>query len=540
MTKGRLPTPASRRKAGRSILFAVLSTATLAASDAYPPPRFADPGRVTKLQSAMPEIDQIFRAYATEKKIPGMIWGVVIDGQVAHLGSFGVRDLASQAPVTPDTAFRIASMTKSFTALAVLKLRDDGRLSLEDPVSRWIVEFARMERPTRDTPPLTIRQLLSHSAGFPEDNPWGDQQLSATDAMMDDWLAKGIPFSTPPGTRYEYSNYAFGLLGRVVTKAAGVPYEQYVQTEILSKLRMDGSTFRFDDVPAARRAVGYRLKPDGTYAEEPPLPHGVFGSMGGLLTTATDLGRYVSYHLSAWPARDDEDAGPVRRASMREMAHLWTPSNLTARLVNNKLQVSETGYGFGLRVTSDCRFEHIVAHGGGLPGFGSYMAWLPDYGVGMFAMATLTYSGPSEPISRAWDAMLRTGGLKKRELPPTALQTEMRDHILNLWKRWDDAEAKQIAAVNFFLDASSAERQAEIRALKNEVGECTDAGPVMPENWMRGQFNMTCAKGTVGVFFTLAPTQPPAMQHLSFQKLASPAVRMGAPTGAPAGVFCEP
>ena len=240
---------------------------------------------------------------------------------------------------------------------------------------------------------------------------------------------------------------------------------------------MDGSTFQFADVPAARRAVGYRLKPDGTYAEEPPLPHGVFGAMGGLLTTATDLGKYVAFHLSAWPPRDDEDAGPVRRASVREMAHLWTPANLTARLVNGTLQASETGYGFGLRVTSDCRFEHIVAHGGGLPGFGSYMAWLPDYGVGMFAMATLTYSGPSEPISQAWDAMLKTGGLRKRELPPTTLQTEMRDHILNLWKRWDDAEAKQIAAVNFFLDAPSAQRQAEIRALKNEVGECTDAGP---------------------------------------------------------------
>ena len=319
-------------------LFAVLIGATLAASDAYPPPRFTDPDRVAKLQSAMPEIDRLFRAYATDRKIPGMIWGVVIDGQVAHLGSFGVRDRASQAPVTPDTAFRIASMTKSFTALAVLKLRDDGRLSLEDPVSRWIPEFARMERPTRDTPPLTIRQLLSHSAGFPEDNPWGDQQLSATDAMMDEWLAKGIPFSTPPGTRYEYSNYAFGLLGRVVTKAAGVPYEQYVHTEILSKLHMDGSTFQFADVPAARRAIGYRLKPDGTYAEEPPLPHGVFGAMGGLLTTATDLGKYVAFHLSAWPARDDEDAGPVRRASVREMAHLWTPSNLTARLVNGELQ----------------------------------------------------------------------------------------------------------------------------------------------------------------------------------------------------------
>src|SRR5206468_13081737 len=126
--------------------------------------RFTDPDRMTKLQSAMPEVDRLFRAYATSRKIPGMIWGVVIDSELAHLGSFGVRDRASQAPVAPDTAFRIASMTKSFTALAVLKLRDDGRLSLEDPVSRWIPEFARTERPTRDTPPLTIRQLLSHSA----------------------------------------------------------------------------------------------------------------------------------------------------------------------------------------------------------------------------------------------------------------------------------------------------------------------------------------------------------------------------------------
>jgi hypothetical protein len=134
--------------------------------------------------------------------------------------------------------------------------------------------------------------------------------------------------------------------------------------------------------------------------------------------------------------------------------------------------------------------------------------------------------------------MLATGGLRARELPPTALQNAMRVHILNLWKRWDDTEARQIAAVNFFRDAPAAQRQAEIRALEEEVGECTDAGPVVPENWMRGQFNMTCAKGTVGVFFTLAPTEPPALQHLSFQKLASPAVRMGAPTGAPAGVSC--
>jgi len=140
------------------------ATGALIASDAYPPPRFTDPQRVKKLEAAMPEVDRILRSYATEKKIPGMVWGVVIDGRLAHTGTFGVRDRTSNAPVTAGTAFRIASMTKSFTALAILKLRDEGKLSLEDPVAKWIPEFARMELPTRDTPPLRLRQLLSVAA----------------------------------------------------------------------------------------------------------------------------------------------------------------------------------------------------------------------------------------------------------------------------------------------------------------------------------------------------------------------------------------
>ena len=482
----------------------------------------------------MPEVDRLFQRYAADRKISGMVWGVVIDGKLAHVQSVGVRDRSANTPVTADTVFRIASMTKSFTALAILKLRDDGKLSLEDPVSKWIPEFAKMELPTRDSAPLRVRNLMSHSAGFPEDNPWGDQQLAASDADLTKWLEKGIPFSTAPGTRYEYSNYAFGLLGRIVTKAAGVPYETYVRTQILAKLHMDNSTFEFQQVPANIRATGYRLQPDGTYLAEAPLPHGVFGAMGGLLTTANDLGKYVAFHLAAWPPRDDADNGPVRRASVREMAHLWTPSNLTLKGAN----ATESGYGYGLRVSSDCRFEHIIAHGGGLPGFGSYMAWLPEYGVGMFAMANQTYVGPSEPINQAWDALIKTGALQKRELPASSALTKMHDHIANLWKRWDEAEAKQIAAMNFFLDTPVAQRKSEMQKLKDEVGECRAAGPVIAENWLRGQFNISCAKGTVGVFFTLAPTQPPALQHLEFRKLDSATVRMGAPTGAPAGVSC--
>jgi CubicO group peptidase (beta-lactamase class C family) len=312
-----------------------------------------------------------------------------------------------------------------------------------------------------------------------------------------------------------------------------------VQREILDKLDMPSSTFEFSRVPQDRRAVGYRLRPDGTYLDEPPLPQGAFSSAGGLLTTATDLGNYVAFHLSAWPPRDEAETGPVRRSSLREMSHMWNSSNLSTRRSEGRLEATASGYGYGLRISTDCRFEHIVGHGGGLPGFGSYMAWLPDYGIGIFAMATLTYSGPSKPISRAWDALLKSGGLQKRELPASPMLVQFRNRILDLWTEWDDSKVKGLAAMNLLLDVPPAQRRAETEDLKQEVGQCTGAGPVMPENWLRGQFNLSCERGTVGVFFTLSPTEPPAVQHLAFRKLDASSNRMSAPTGPPAGVSCS-
>ena len=212
---------------------------------------------MTKLESAFPEIDGIFTKFVSDRHIPGMIWGVVIDGRLAHVKATGVSTRVGDLPVTADTVFRIASMTKSFTSLAVLKLRDEGKLSLDDPVSKSIPEFARIEMPTRDAEPIRVRHLLTHGAGFPEDNPWGDQQLGASEADLTAWLKKGIPFSTVPGSEYEYSNYGFALLGRIVSKASGTRYDEYVQTQILAPLKMTGSTL--EPSKGARNAASDRI-----------------------------------------------------------------------------------------------------------------------------------------------------------------------------------------------------------------------------------------------------------------------------------------
>ena len=169
----------------------------------YKPAFFADASRLEKIKAAFPIIDSLYKSYATQNHFPGIAFGLVVDGKLVFTGNQGYTDIAKQIPVTSSSLFRIASMTKSFTAMAILKLRDEGKLNLEDPAYRYIPELKKIKYPTADSPPLTIRHLLTHGAGFPEDNPWGDRQLADTDKDFIDFISKQISFSNPPGIAYE-------------------------------------------------------------------------------------------------------------------------------------------------------------------------------------------------------------------------------------------------------------------------------------------------------------------------------------------------
>src|SRR5262249_42081602 len=153
---------------------------------------FVDAERRAKIAALLPQIETIYKDWQKEAKIPGLAVAVVVDGDTIYAKGFGVREVSTNAPADPDTMFRIASMTKSFTALAILKLRDEGKLRLDDPIGRWVPELSTVAYPTKDSPPITLRHLLSHSAGFPEDNPWGDRQLALSDEAFGALLASGI------------------------------------------------------------------------------------------------------------------------------------------------------------------------------------------------------------------------------------------------------------------------------------------------------------------------------------------------------------
>jgi CubicO group peptidase (beta-lactamase class C family) len=503
-------------------VFLVLAAAARASAQG-PAPAFVDPERSQKLSTAFDGIRARMPEALKQIGAPGLAWGVIIDGKLAASGGVGVHETGG-ASVTPASVFRIASMTKSFTALAILALRDDGKLSLDDEVKKHIPGFAKVALPTRDAPAITIRHLLTHGEGFPEDNPWGDRQLAISEATLDEWLARGLPFSTSPGTEFEYSNYGFALLGRIVTNVSGMPYDRFIRARILEPLGMRETVWDARDVTASRLVHGHRRERDGGTREE-PLAHGAFGAMGGLYTSADDLAKYVAFMLAAWPPRDDDDRGPVRRSSVREMQLGQRPTGLSVTRPSPDARVNATtrAYGYGLGAAEDCTFGHLVSHGGGLPGYGSTMQWLPEYGVGVIVLANVTYAGAGQVGRQILDMLSATGGLEPRQWPASQPLIETRERITSLLNGWSDAGMDALAADNLLLDRSRDLRRQDFARLHEVAGACRIDGDIVAENWLRGRFDLACDRRPLRVTFTLAPTVPPRVQYLSVTENIPPA-----------------
>ena len=183
-------------------------------------------------------IDRTMENYRLDAHIPGMVWGIVQDGRLVHVKGAGVQDIDAKRPVTADTLFRIASMTKAFTALSILKLRDDGKLALDAPVETYVPELRGWKYPTEDSPKIRVRELLTHTAGFVTDDPWGDRQTPLPEDDFTRLLRDGVPFTRPPATAMEYSNLGYALLGRIIANVSGQPYKDFVQRLLFAPLGM--------------------------------------------------------------------------------------------------------------------------------------------------------------------------------------------------------------------------------------------------------------------------------------------------------------
>ncbi|QCB53470.1 class A beta-lactamase-related serine hydrolase [Sphingopyxis sp. PAMC25046] len=467
------------------------------------------------LDQLAPQIDRLFAKYQADQHIPGLVYGVVQDGKLAYVKGVGVQSLTDNSPVTPDSLFRIASMTKAFTALAILKLRDDGRLRLDDLAEDHIPEMKGWTYPTSDSPRIRIRDLLQHVAGFVTDDPWGDRQQVLPQEDFTKMIAAGVPFSRVPQSQHEYSNFGYALLGRIIANASGMTYAGYVRQAILTPLGMTASGFDVTKAPKARYALGYRWE-NGRWSPEPEMADGAFNAMGGLQVSANDYAKWVAFLLSAWPARDDADAGPVKRSTVREIAQGLNFVSVTNRTGASGADACElsSAYGMGWRVAQDCDLGLTLAHGGGYPGYGSHVMLMPDHGVGVFALSNRTYAGPSAP---AWDtavAMDRAGLLEPRTVPVSPAVAEAYAAAKAAYAAGNLDPLQGRLAMNFLMDRSAENWAAELAALKEEVGECPADEPLAPLGAMSTAFRLDCEKGKLDGVLLLAPTTPATIQAL--------------------------
>ncbi|MBI5879020.1 MAG: beta-lactamase family protein [Chloroflexi bacterium] len=497
--------------------------------------------RHAQLLAACPRLEPIFRRYAERQQMPGVAYGVIVDGELVFTHGFGVRDVTTPAPPDADSVYRIASMTKSFAALAIIKLRDAGSLQLAAPAATYVPELASLRYPTADSAPLTVQQLLTMSAGWPQDDPWADRQLYIGDDDLSRLFRDGVTFSNPPGVVFEYSNYAYIVLGRIIANVAGVSALDYITREILQPLGMTATTWQPATVPAAHRAPGYRWE-DEQWKAEPLLPSGGdVAAFAGISSSVRDLARWVALFQSAWPARDEPETGLVRRSSLREMQQVWRMYRpvITERELGVSSLFSAGGYGYGLSIAHNGRYES-VGHGGGVPGFGSHMRWAPAYGVGIVALANVTYANVHAACADALDELLQASQAQPRPPHPSDALLEAHAQVICLLTAWDDGLADTLFAGNFFLDSDRPHWQRRLDELRRDHGALHPDGVFEVENSLRGRWRMAGERGWCWVFITLSPTVPPRVQHLQLTSTLPPSPAMQSAAARLAALVSKP
>src|SRR5262245_15691299 len=473
-------------------------------------------------------VDAIAEEFQSRGAQPALGYGVVADGRLVHARGLGERWVGGPAP-NELTVFRIASMTKSFTAAAVLLQRDEGALRLDDPAEAYVPELAGLCA-LAGSAPVTIRQLLTMTAGLPTDDPWGDRLQGQPLVEFAEFLAGGVSLAWAPGIRFEYCNLGYAILGRVIAAASGVDYAEFVRTRLFQPLGMIATGFDADEFHPDQLARGYQGKA-GAWHEVAMAPNGAFAPMGGIFSCVSDLALWVGGFLAAFAPEDEQAGGPhpLRITSRWEMqsAQAAIPPAEFIRVPRALAGGEPPNYGFGLFIEEDPVHGVVVQHSGGYPGFGSNMRWHRATGLGVIALANRTYAGPWVLAERMLGALLRETKRPASRTPvygPALIQGRAwpqtlvaRDEVMSLLARWDDASAERLFAENVALDEPFADRRTAVETIRERIGNFSvdELRPAEFDSaahcrwWLRGEH------GAVAVEITLTPEREPRVQSLT-------------------------
>ena len=495
----------------------VVHTANAQNFENYKPPFFGDENRKTKLRAAMPLIDSLYKTYAEKNHFPAYAFAVLLDGNILYQKVGGWANIEEKIPANEATMFRIASMSKSFTTMAILQLRDAGKLQLDDPIELYIPQI-KAQSLTKDASKITIRHLMAHQAGFPEDNPWGDRQLSDTELDLIALIEKGLSFSNTTATHYEYSNLGFALLGYIIHQVSGLTYDAYIKQSILDPLGTHQTTYEYTTIPKHNLAKGYRTI-KGNWVNVPLLKDGIYGAMGGMITSITDFAKYVALHQAAWPARNDVENNIIKRSTLREMHQPYTfiGFNSNYQFLSGKKLATTTSYSYGLNWMHDSEGKTSIGHSGGLPGFGSNWRFLPEYGLGVIFFANHTYAPTSTMNLMVLDTLVQIAKLQPRTVAISPILEQRQKELIQILPYWEHLPS--IFAENFFDDYLLDELKSEAKNLFDKAGAIKVIGKMVAENQLRGYCILEGSKKQLKLSFTLSPENPALIQAYQLEIL---------------------
>jgi CubicO group peptidase (beta-lactamase class C family) len=372
-------------------------------------------------EPVLPGVGAAMEQMVAKGEIAGAITMVVTKDSVLHFEATGLADIAAQRPMTPETMFWIASMTKPVTGAAVLMLQDDGKLNVADPVAKYLPEFAALKSPSGKPANLTITQILTHTSGLGEASPADAKAAKTLADLVPLWLA--APMQYEPGEKWKYTQSGINAAGRIVEVVSGMSFDAFLQQRIFDPLGMKDTAFYPGDALRARFATGYAKNKD-TGALEAVPPRGEFGTRdhppfanGGLFSTAPDYARFCQMLLNG-----GNFAGHLY-LSAEAMKYLTTPQ--TGDLPTGFLQMDKYGWGIGtciLRTPHEGVAAMLSPGTYGHGGAWGTQAWIdPVRGVAYVLMvqrANFPNSDASEVRSAfqqaAADGLAVAGGTKSR------------------------------------------------------------------------------------------------------------------------------
>ena len=268
--------------------------------------------------AASESVDDYVNSQMTARKLPGLSLAVVRNGRIVKATGYGVASLELRAPATAQTVYEIGSISKQFTADAILLLAEDGKLQLDDPIARYV----------GGTPPawsaITIRRILTHTAGLPDFDTGNigfsyRREYTAAEFVA---LMAGQPLTFAPGEQWNYTN-AFPLLGLVVERAAGVPFTTFVESRIFKPLGLRSARFKTAGAVVPDRADGYMLV-DGEFRHGETLRPAIIAANGGIMMNVVDFARWDIAMASGRLLRPDSMKAmttPVRLNNGRTVSH---------------------------------------------------------------------------------------------------------------------------------------------------------------------------------------------------------------------------